>query len=717
MDIWLVIRSYFMLNVEEGRSLRYLHRSLLFWLGLSLRLLLVFIAFPKTQQEWFLPFVVETIYPLTLDPWSTYLNLGGILSFPYGIIMYWAYLPLTGLGWAVDQLLQVQWFAKIGFGLTSLLFDYGILIGIALLVRQYSNRLLLLTYWCSPLVIYILYWHGQLDGLPVFLLVLGLCLLQWSRPIAGGIALGFAISSKFSMLVALPFILIYLYRNVRLRDQLWTLAGTTSLTVALTVLPFLGSPGFVQMVLRSPEIDRVYAVYLSYGENLRLFLLPLIYILSLYLVWRLERITLDLFIISVGLGFFALLLLLPPGAGWFLWIMPFLTFYQLRSRGDYFGITFPFFGLYLSYSLLYSTGSDIPALGLDLSDPLAVNTPLATTINHSIFFTVLQAFGLLLCVRMYTFGIRRNNYYRMSRRPFAMGISGDSGSGKDTLVQALVDLFGAKAVSHLSGDDYHKWERNHPMWTAHTHLNPNANNLSRLTRDIVTLLDGKPIWVKHYDHQIGKFTTPIKISSRDFVIVSGLHTLYLKRLRERLDLKIFLDIDETLRSYWKTLRDNRERGYPPSEVAVAIAQRLADSQQFIQGQSRFADLIFKLAPVNPEHVNLVNLNRIGRSPRLKLFVQMENGFFHEELVHGLVALCGMHVDVEQSEHLDFINLCIEGDADGDDIAEIARLLVPNLEDLVVRQPLWHEGCLGLMQVIVLAHISDLLHRGRNQRYA
>ncbi|MEM9214754.1 MAG: uridine kinase [Cyanobacteria bacterium P01_F01_bin.150] len=716
MSFWLALQSNIPITVEEKRSLRTLHFSPFFVMGLGIRLLLILIAFPKTQQDWFLPFISTPLaskIPALLNPWGTYLSSGGnALSFPYGIIMYLAYLPLTGLGWLVDQGLHINWLAKVGFGLTSLLFDYGVLIGIACLARKYSEGLLLLTYWCSPIVIFILYWHGQLDVLPVLLLVWGLCLLQWNSPVAGGIALGFAISSKFSMLIAIPFILIYLYRNLRLREQLWTLAGTTLITVLLTIVPFLQSPAFVEMVMQSREIQRIYTVHLSYGDDLKLFLLPFIYILSLYLVWRLKRITLDLFIISVGLGFFSLLLLLPPGAGWFLWIMPFLTFYQLRSRGDYLWITFPFFGLYLSYGLLYSTGADIPLLNLNLSDSLAINTVLSTSINRSILFTLLQAFGLLICARMYAFGIRRNNYYRMSRRPLAIGISGDSGSGKDTLVQGIADILGTNAISPVSGDDYHKWERNHPMWSARTHLNPNANNLSRLTQDISVLLDGQFIWKREYDHSTGKFTNPIKIPSRDFVIVSGLHTLYLKRLREQLDLKIFLDIDEDLRIHWKAKRDQIDRGHNQADVAVAIAQRQPDSQQFIHSQSRYADLIFKLAPVNPNY-----LEAYGRSPRLKLFVQMANGFFHESLVHNLVALCGMHVDVEQSEHLDFIHLCIEGDADKDDISEIARLLIPNLDDLVVRQPNWYEGCSGLMQVIVLAHISDRLHQGRNYRHA
>ena len=47
----------------------------------------------------------------------------------------------------------------------------------------------------------------------------------------------------------------------------------------------------------------------------------------------------------------------------------------------------------------------------------------------------------------------------MTRRPFVIGISGDSGSGKDTFANSIEGLFGKHSVTKLSGDDYHLWDR------------------------------------------------------------------------------------------------------------------------------------------------------------------------------------------------------------------------------------------------------------------
>ena len=704
------------IRVEEFRLLAALHRHKLFYLGLSLRLLLICCAIPLIQNIWFLPFISNSLQFPSFDPWDAHLSAGGnAMAFPYGVAMYLAYLPLTALGWFFDQALATGWFAKLGFGLTSLILDYGLLVGIAILARQYSPKTLLISYWCSPIVIYILYWHGQLDVLPVCLLIWGVLILQRRLTAAAAVILAFAISAKFSMIVALPFIVIYLYRKRRLRSDITPFIFITFLTLGFTCLPFISSESFQTMVLQTPESARIYTVSVVYGPDLKLFLLPTVYILALYLTWRLQRITLDLFIITIGLGFFSLLLFLPPMPGWFLWVLPFIVFYQLRSRGDYLLTIVPYFAFFVSYNLLYSPGADLPWLPFPTGSPISQTLGIESSKFQFFLFTFLQSAGLLVCFRMYIYGIARNSYYRKGGRPLIVGIAGDSGSGIDTLFSSLRNLLGPESVLNICENNYQKWEYNHPMWAANSHLNPRSNNLSRLTHDVFTLAEGKPIRQRHYDNRARKLTYLNKISSADVVFVTGLHSLYIKRLRQRLDLKIYLDCDEKLKINRNRKQEIHHHGHGSDSNELQLEKQRSDSEQYIQSQSRYADLIFKLTPVNPD-ILLANPNEVG-SARLKLFVTMANGFFHEELVHNLIALCGMHVDLEQSTNLDFIDMCIEGDITSEDTAQIATLLIPNLEDLVLDTSNWENGLIGVIQLVTLAHISDLLRREVPPSYA
>ena len=105
-------------------------------------------------------------------------------------------------------------------------------------------------------------------------------------------------------------------------------------------------------------------------------------------------------------------------------------------------------------------------------------------------------------------------------------ICGDSGSGKSTLADMLKQCFSNSFT--LECDRYHKWERNDENWNKLTHLNPDANYITKMNNDIFDLKIGKSIYHVNYDHSEGKFTEKEKIDKSDNIIVCGLHSLYSK---------------------------------------------------------------------------------------------------------------------------------------------------------------------------------------------
>ena len=108
-------------------------------------------------------------------------------------------------------------------------------------------------------------------------------------------------------------------------------------------------------------------------------------------------------------------------------------------------------------------------------------------------------------------------------KTFVVAIAGDSGTGKDTLARAISDSNSDKSFLHLSGDDSHRWERGSPQWAETTHLNPDANDLPRMSRDISLAAKKKFHSRRTYDHRTGKFTSRRYFDGRANSIVSGLH--------------------------------------------------------------------------------------------------------------------------------------------------------------------------------------------------
>jgi uridine kinase/ribulose-5-phosphate 4-epimerase/fuculose-1-phosphate aldolase len=177
-----------------------------------------------------------------------------------------------------------------------------------------------------------------------------------------------------------------------------------------------------------------------------------------------------------------------------------------------------------------------------------------------------------------------------------ISIAGSSGVGKTTLAKLL--LINYEKYIHLTGDNYHKWERGNHNWNKYTHLDPQANELEKAFLDLSSLKDGHTISVSQYSHDTGKFCTPKKVKSEGVIIHEGLHSLYTEELRKVSDLKIFVDTDEDLKLEWKIERDMKERGYTRSQVLEAIHSRQADEVKYIDPQRQHADIVVKFVKKN-----------------------------------------------------------------------------------------------------------------------
>ena len=674
-----------------------------FWTGLMLRLALIAFAVPLIAANWFAPFVAHFISAPTLDPWTAHLAAGGDpAAFPYGPVMFLVLLPGLALGAAAKALFGIGYAPVVGYGVGLLAAEMACL---SILARLHKGDAALASLWLSPAVIVITYWHGQNDLIPVAFLLASLLALRRYHAVWSGVALGLAIAAKLSMLLAAPILAVYLYRNARLRGLLFPFVVGLVGPLLLQALVFVFSPGSRVMVLGTPEARKVFQLALDLGGGLKIYILPVVYLMTLFWIWRLRRMAFDLLVAVLGITFLLVILLTPASPGWFIWAAPFLAIHAAQTGPRGVLLVFGLSAVQALSTLVQFSGASFPLVGIDWTAPLAMAFDITDRHAISILVSVLCAIGGFVAYRVWREGVRRNQFYRMSQQSLVIGIAGDSGAGKDTLAIGLAGIFGEQAVASISGDDYHKWERARPMWSAMTHLNPRANDLGRMTNDLIKLVRGDTVNAHHYDHKTGRFTKPHRIQFNDVIIVSGLHALLLPAFRERYDVRIFLDMDEDLRRYYKIRRDVGERGHPVESVERSIERRRPDAVRFISPQRAEADIVFSLQPVNRDHTRDLMRNR---EIRVKLAVLLRNDASYETLVRVLIGICGLHVNVNLDEGFESVELVIEGDIDPDDIMLAASLLIPNLEELVALKPEWRAGMLGLMQLIVLSRAADTI---------
>lgn len=680
--------------------LRSLLKEPTFVFGLWLRLSLLVSVMPRAAVEWYVPFLEVTTQQATIDPWRVFVASGGTpAAFPYGYVMWLVLSPMTVL----CRVAGVNRY--LGYGLTLLATDIALLWVLGRLFRV-PYRTIRYAYWLSPIVLFATYWLGLNDLIPMTILCIALLAVRWHRLGLAGVLCGAAISAKLSMVLAVPFFGIYLFRNRGLQHLLWPyLAGLLGTSGALG-FHFALSAEAVHMLLKNPEMGKVYQLAVRIGDGVPLYVLPMAYLFMVYLAWQIRRMSFDLFVVLQGLAFFLVLLLSPAAPGWFIWIIPLLVFYQISSGRVAVFLVGSFTAAYVAVNFL-TTPRPLLA-GCDVANSIAYTTNRLLGVKGlGLLHTVLFTFGFILMIRIWREVVRKSEYFRLSRKPLVVGISGDSGSGKDTLVESLAGVFGSHSLVAVSGDDYHLWDRQKPMWQVMTPLNPRANNLEQFVADVVDLKGGKAIQSRYYDHTTGTMTRPHRTASNDFIIVSGLHALYIPILRDCYDLSIYLDMDEELRRYLKIQRDVNVRGHSIDKVRSSIERRAEDSKRFIRPQADFADLVISLQPLHRADLAVEQ----QRHPlRFRLRVRSRYRANQESLVRALVGLCGLHVDIAGGQAGSSVELMVEGDTTADDIALASQSLFPEMNELFDLQPRWEHGVKGLIQLVVISHVNEALQR-------
>ncbi len=176
-------------------------------------------------------------------------------------------------------------------------------------------------------------------------------------------------------------------------------------------------------------------------------------------------------------------------------------------------------------------------------------------------------------------------------RAIVVGVVGDSGAGKTTITRGLTRVIGDAHVTHVSADDYHRYDRKQRRELGVTPLHPDSNHLDILTQHIGHLRRGEPVLKPVYSHRTGEFEPPVYLRPAKFLLVEGLLNFHTETLRSLHDVRVALAPPEELRRAWKVKRDCTRRGYTTDEVLAELDARQADAEEYVQPQRRYADIV------------------------------------------------------------------------------------------------------------------------------
>ncbi len=183
----------------------------------------------------------------------------------------------------------------------------------------------------------------------------------------------------------------------------------------------------------------------------------------------------------------------------------------------------------------------------------------------------------------------------MEKKPVVIGVAGGSGSGKTSVTRAIYESFKGHSILMLEQDYYYKDQTNLPLEerlkTNYDH--PLAFDNDLLIEHIHKLLGYESIEKPVYDYNIHTRSEEIiHVEPKDVIILEGILILEDERLRNLMDMKLFVDTDADLRILRRMSRDIKERGRSLDSVMdqyINVVRPMHN--QFIEPTKRYADII------------------------------------------------------------------------------------------------------------------------------
>ncbi len=192
---------------------------------------------------------------------------------------------------------------------------------------------------------------------------------------------------------------------------------------------------------------------------------------------------------------------------------------------------------------------------------------------------------------------------------FIIGIAGGTGSGKTTVVRKLIERLPKGEVTVIPLDSYYNDSSHIPM-EERQKINfdhPDAFEWKLLIQHLQLLKEGHAVEQPQYDYiTSSRLKETIHVEPSEIIIVEGIMTLHHPRLREEMDLKVFVDADADDRLIRVIKRDIVERGRTVEAVIERYQHVLKPMhEQFIEPCKRFANVIIPQGGHNNAAINMM----------------------------------------------------------------------------------------------------------------
>lgn len=188
-------------------------------------------------------------------------------------------------------------------------------------------------------------------------------------------------------------------------------------------------------------------------------------------------------------------------------------------------------------------------------------------------------------------------------------MAGGSSSGKTTISERLAEIMGAEHLARIELDSYYADLGDLPIEQRRQvdYDHPDAFDWALLNDHLAALSNGASVHVPVYDYvQHNRSDKTRLVEPARVIVVDGILVFWDKALRDRFDLKIFVDTGSDIRLIRRIQRDVAERGRTVEDV---IEQYLATvkpaHERFIEPSKAYADVIIPDGGLNRPAIDVL----------------------------------------------------------------------------------------------------------------
>lgn len=189
-----------------------------------------------------------------------------------------------------------------------------------------------------------------------------------------------------------------------------------------------------------------------------------------------------------------------------------------------------------------------------------------------------------------------------------IGIAGGTGSGKTTVVREIIASLPKDEVAVIPQDCYYKDNAHIPL-EERLKMNydePASIEWSLLSKQLQELRDGNSIEMPTYEFiTCSRLAETITVHPREVVVVEGILVLTDKKLRDMMDVKVFVDADADERLIRVIHRDCIERRTPQMVIDEYRETLKPMHELYIEPSKRYADLIIPQGGHNKVAIKLL----------------------------------------------------------------------------------------------------------------